>query len=304
MARSAPWPSKGEVMSVSILCVDDDPNILESYRRLFSRRYDVYLAEGPIQGLQKLELGPRYAVIISDKHMPDMDGVEFMRRVSERFPSAYRVMLTGDADNETALDAVNRGNIQRFLQKPCPSSVLEKVVEEGVAVYHAQQSNDALAESRRAAAGQLLRVLSWTRPGAAELSRKALHRAQVMAGKKGQVLPEAAVLALQLAEVGVLSSSVEGSHRAQAGAALLGSMPGWEETADLFLQAHGLKACSLLGYLLFLSLDLERASMSSDSDQPALDQIRSRHLGNPWFRGLEETDAGSAKPLQPMAKAA
>jgi FixJ family two-component response regulator len=291
-------------MSISILCVDDDPSILESYRRAFGRRYDVYLAQGPLQGLEKLELGPRYAVIITDKHMPDMDGVEFMRRVSERFPSAYRVMLTGDADSETAVDAVNRGNIQRFLQKPCPSSTLEKVIEEGVAIYHARQDGDALAEARRAAAQQLARVLAWTRPAAAELSRKALHRAQVLAGKKGQTLPEAAVLALQLAEIGVLSSTLEGPHQAQAGAALLGSMPGWEETADLFLQAHGLKPCSLLGYLLYVALDLERAALAPASELAPMERIRSRHLGNPWFRSLEEGKPTAERSLPGMAKAA
>src|SRR6478609_6529091 len=121
-------------MSISILCVDDDPNVLEGYRRLFGRRYDVYLACGPLQGLEKLELGPRYSVIISDKHMPDMDGVEFLNRASRSFPHSVRVMLTGDGDQQTVVDAVNRGNIQRFLVKPCPSRVLDQVIDEAVAM--------------------------------------------------------------------------------------------------------------------------------------------------------------------------
>lgn len=275
-------------MSISILCVDDDPNILESYRRTLGRRYDVYLALGPIQGLEKLELGPRYAVILSDKHMPDMDGVEFLRRASERFPSSCRVMLTGDADTETAMDAVNRGNIQRFLQKPCPSAVLEQVVADAVTQYQARQTGEELLELRRASVKQLSRILGWSDPGAVELGERALRRAMTMAGQKGQNLPSAAVVALQLAEIGRLSSPLEGPHQAQAGAAVLGSMPGWEEAADFLLQAHGLKAASLMGSLLRLSLDMEKAALDLSSEAPLLDRVRARHLGNPWFRGLDE----------------
>lgn len=125
-------------MSFNILCVDDDPNILEGYRRLLGRRYNVYLACGPKQGLEKLDMGPHYAVIISDRHMPDMDGIEFLRLASGRFPCSVRIMLTGDADQQTAVDAVNRGNIQRFLSKPCPSKRLEEVVDEAVALSQQQ----------------------------------------------------------------------------------------------------------------------------------------------------------------------
>jgi DNA-binding NtrC family response regulator len=121
-------------MEISILCVDDDPNILEGYRRILGRRFQVYLARGPEQGLEKLDMGPHYSVILCDKHMPGMDGVEFLRQASERFPASIRVMLTGDADSQTAIDAVNRGNIQRFLLKPCPSKLLEQVVDEAVAM--------------------------------------------------------------------------------------------------------------------------------------------------------------------------
>jgi len=120
-------------MGISILCVDDDLSVLEAYRRAFCRRYDVYLAQGPVQGLEKLDLGPFYSVIISDKNMPLMDGIEFLDIASQRFPGSVRVMLTGLADEADTIEALQQGKIQRLLAKPCPLKALEKVVEEAAA---------------------------------------------------------------------------------------------------------------------------------------------------------------------------
>ena len=120
-------------MSISILCVDDDPNVLEAYRRAFCRRYDVYLAQGPVQGLEKLDMGPFYSVIISDKNMPLMDGVEFLDLARQRFPGSVRLMLTGLADEEDTQTALKVGTIQTLLAKPCPVRTLEKIVDEAVA---------------------------------------------------------------------------------------------------------------------------------------------------------------------------
>jgi DNA-binding NtrC family response regulator len=121
-------------MSISILCVDDDHNVLEAYRRAFGRRYDVYLAQGAMQGLEKLDMGPFYSVIISDKEMPYMDGIEFLDVASQRFPGSVRVMLTGHADQAPTQAALKQGKIQRLLAKPYPVKELEKVVEEAVAM--------------------------------------------------------------------------------------------------------------------------------------------------------------------------
>jgi response regulator RpfG family c-di-GMP phosphodiesterase len=120
-------------MSINILCVDDDLNILEGYRRTFGRRYNVYLAQGPLQGVDKLQLGPFYSAIISDKNMPLMDGIDFLDFAKHIFPGSVRIMLTGLADEASTLEAVKEGKIQRLLAKPCSVKDLEKVVAEAVA---------------------------------------------------------------------------------------------------------------------------------------------------------------------------
>jgi CheY-like chemotaxis protein len=267
-------------MSISILCVDDDPSILEGYRRLLGRRYDVYLACGPQQGLEKLDLGPHYSVIISDKRMPEMDGVEFLKRASLRFPASVRVMLTGDADQSTAMDAVNRGNIQRFLAKPCPGRLLEQAVDEAVALSRQQQQSLELVQARRSAAAQLLRTLSLARPEAALLGARALERARGIAQHRGLALPEAAEVALSLSGLASLTGD------ANEGAALLAAMPGWDEAADLFMQAHGLRPPSLLGGLLELALDIERSFEAHGSEALALASARPLHPDSPWLGSL------------------
>ena len=272
-------------MKISILCVDDDPNILEGYRRLFSRRYDVYLALGPLQGLDKLDLGPQYAVVLSDKHMPDMDGVEFLRRVSQRFPSSVRVMLTGDADNQTAIDAVNNGNIQRFLLKPCPSKTLEQVVDESVALWRQQNQSLALCQVRRVAQAQLCQSLALALPEEAALGERALARARQLASRRDMDLPEAAEVALRLCELGALGASPAATtlEKATRGAAVLGGMPGWDQAPDLLLQCQGVKVPGLLGSLLKLALDIERVVGYGLSLPEALTAVRPAHLDSPWM---------------------
>lgn len=120
-------------MEINILCVDDDPNILEAYRRAFGRRYNVYLAQGPLQGVDKLQLGPFYSAIISDKKMPLMDGINFLELAQHMFPGSYRVMLTGAPDDPAALQALHAGTVQRLLAKPCPVQDMEKALQEGIA---------------------------------------------------------------------------------------------------------------------------------------------------------------------------
>jgi response regulator RpfG family c-di-GMP phosphodiesterase len=118
--------------AINILCVDDDLNVLEGYRRTFGRRYNVYLAQGPLQGVDKLQLGPFYSAIISDKNMPLMDGIDFLDFAKHVFPGSVRLMLTGLADDPATLEALKEGKIQRLLAKPCPVKELEKAVEEAV----------------------------------------------------------------------------------------------------------------------------------------------------------------------------
>ena len=111
-------------MSDAILFVDDEANVLEGFKRQLRKDFTVDTAIGPEEGLQAIaERGP-FAVVVSDRQMPGMDGVHFLSQVREQSPDSVRILFTGNANLEAAVQAINQGQIFRFLTKPCPPNVL------------------------------------------------------------------------------------------------------------------------------------------------------------------------------------
>jgi CheY-like chemotaxis protein len=111
-----------------VLCVDDEPNVLAGLALHLRRRYDVETAESGMHGLELLRRAP-VAVVISDMRMPGMDGAAFLSRVRSHSPDTVRLLLTGQADLESAIAAVNEGQIFRFLTKPLPPPALLACVD-------------------------------------------------------------------------------------------------------------------------------------------------------------------------------
>lgn len=111
-------------MTDKILFVDDEENVLQSMKRQLRKRFPMQTALSGDEALRVLkEKGP-FAVIVSDMRMPGMNGVELLSRVKNLYPDTVRIMLTGNADQETAMEAVNDGQIFRFLTKPCSMATL------------------------------------------------------------------------------------------------------------------------------------------------------------------------------------
>ena len=119
-------------MPNKVLLVDDEDNVLQAYTRVLRRRFALDVAPGGAEALALMAGSGPYAVIVSDMRMPVMDGVELLAQVKELFPDTTRVMLTGNADQATAMEAVNRGAIFRFLTKPCDSELLARTLEAGI----------------------------------------------------------------------------------------------------------------------------------------------------------------------------
>jgi serine phosphatase RsbU (regulator of sigma subunit) len=118
-----------------ILFVDDDANLLASFRRQLRKQFQIETAIGGSEGLDLVEQNGPYSVIVSDFRMPHMDGIEFLTRVREIEPDTVRIMLTGNADMQAAIQAVNEGNIFRFLTKPCSADVLGESLNTGIEQY-------------------------------------------------------------------------------------------------------------------------------------------------------------------------
>lgn len=127
-----------------VLFVDDDVNILDGMNRQFRRHFNLSLANSGVGALKLIENEGPYAVIVSDRMMPGMNGIEFLNPARHVTPDSVRIMLTGDAHLEAAMDAVNEGQIYRFLTKPCSREVMRTTVERGVEQYRMITSQKVL----------------------------------------------------------------------------------------------------------------------------------------------------------------
>jgi response regulator RpfG family c-di-GMP phosphodiesterase len=154
-------------MNKRILAVDDEKNILNAIQRQMRKKFHVETALGPEEGLVAVKQRGPYAVVISDLRMPKMDGIQFLACIRELAPDTVRVMLTGNADLENAIQAVNEGNIFRFLTKPCSSEVLEKVIQTGVEQYRlVTAERELLQKTLKGSINVLNKVLSLVNPEA------------------------------------------------------------------------------------------------------------------------------------------
>lgn len=136
VASRSPAGDDGAICSSEkILFVDDEKNLLISYRRILRRYFDIDTADSGALALQMIEQNGPYAVIVADMAMPGMDGIQFLARCKVLTPDSVRVMVTGNADQQTAVMAVNQGEVFRFLNKPCDRELLVDVLDGALAFY-------------------------------------------------------------------------------------------------------------------------------------------------------------------------
>jgi CheY-like chemotaxis protein len=115
-----------------ILCVDDEPNVLEGLSMHLRRSYELFTATSGREALETLRERPGIAVVLSDMRMPGMDGAALLAKARELAPQVVRMLLTGQTELDAAISAVNDGQIFRFLTKPCPPPRLLAAVEAAV----------------------------------------------------------------------------------------------------------------------------------------------------------------------------
>ncbi len=167
-----------------ILFVDDEPLVLEGFRRSLYREFNPDLAESPEAGLEKVKKDGPYVVVVSDMRMPVMDGAEFLSRVRTLAPDSIRVMLTGYADIEAAMRAVNEGRIFRFLNKPVTAEDLTLTLQACVAQYDLMRREKELLEKTLAGAIRVLSdVLQLANPVAFNIGARICQYVRHIAGK-------------------------------------------------------------------------------------------------------------------------
>jgi len=119
-----------------ILFIDDDHNLLAGLRRHLRNLFNARFLDSPAEALEILKKENDITVIISDMRMPLMNGVELFEKAISISPNTIRIMLTGNADLQTAIDSVNRGSAFQFLVKPCETSVLKEAIMNGIKKYN------------------------------------------------------------------------------------------------------------------------------------------------------------------------
>ncbi|MGD0212699.1 MAG: HD domain-containing phosphohydrolase [Terriglobales bacterium] len=206
-------------MIEKILLVDDDHNILDGYRRSLSREF---LMETALGGQQALELaaqhGP-YAVVVSDMRMPGMDGIQLLSKIKAQSPDTVRVMLTGNADMDTAINAINEGSIFRFLNKPCSKETMGRTLTAALVQYRLVTAEKQLLEQTLSGSIQVLtEVLSLVNPAAfsrAERARRYIHHIVTSMNLPNVWQYEVAAMMSQLGCVTLSSETIEAVYRGE-----------------------------------------------------------------------------------------
>lgn len=171
-------PGSGEL---TVLLVDDEQNVLSALRRLLHREtFRIVTAESGEDGLWYLARLSNVALILSDQRMPNMNGAEFLRQSRQFAPDAIRILLTGHSDLADAVDAINRGGISRYLNKPWDDAELLQVIRSSVETYTLYQQNRRL---QRKVEEQNLELQAWN----SNLKERVLQQTTVVRQKNEEL---------------------------------------------------------------------------------------------------------------------
>ncbi len=136
--------------------MDDEINVLQAFQRHLHKEFNLYTATSGDEGLKIIgEHGP-FAVVVSDLRMPIMDGITFLTKVKESWPDTVRMMLTGHADLQAAIEAINQGQVFRFMLKPCSTEHFINNLKDGIEIYRLRNAEKELLEGTLAGAISVL----------------------------------------------------------------------------------------------------------------------------------------------------
>ncbi len=139
---------------INILYVDDEMNNLVSFKATFRMKYNVQTAIGGEEAIRILDEHDIH-VIITDQRMPGMTGVEFLESILDRHPEPMRILLTGYADLNAVIDAVNKGKIYHYLSKPWNEAELDATIQRAFDIYVKRREEQEITEKLAVSNDQL-----------------------------------------------------------------------------------------------------------------------------------------------------
>lgn len=123
---------------INILYVDDEENNLISFKATFRIKYNVFIAISAEEAMKILDTKP-IEIIITDQRMPNITGIEFLEKVIKKSIDPMRILITGYADMNAVIDAINKGKIFHYLSKPWNEEELDMVIRKAYEVYKRNQ---------------------------------------------------------------------------------------------------------------------------------------------------------------------
>lgn len=139
---------------INVLYVDDEVHNLNSFKAGFRRKFNIFTAESALEGRKVLETELIH-VIITDQRMPVTTGIEFLESIIPDFPDPIRILLTGYADINAVIDAINKGQVYKYIQKPWMDEDLRINIEKAYEIYALRKENKELTEALLVANKQL-----------------------------------------------------------------------------------------------------------------------------------------------------
>ena len=218
----APAPRTQTADAARVLCVDDEPHVLEGLRDSLRRSFDVHVAQSGADALALLEQDPdAYAVVISDMRMPGMSGAAFLSQARRVAPNAVRLLLTGHADLHAAIAAVNDGQLFRFLTKPCSREELLRACAAALGQHRLLVAERVLLEQTlRGSITALVDVLALTNPAAFGRAMRLRSGVQLLAERIGLDDAWELEIAAMLLQLGAVTLPDATAERLYAGAVL------------------------------------------------------------------------------------
>lgn len=205
-------------MSEKILLVDDEPAVLLGYQRLLRREFVTDTAVGGAAAIIAIQTRGPFAVVLSDMKMPEMDGIQLLTKIKNLAPDTVRIMLTGFADVQTALSAVNEGNIFRFLTKPCSKETMTRALAAGLTQYRLVTSEKELLEKTLTGSLTVLtEVLSMASPAAFSRAMRLRRYVAHIATKLSLLNPWQFEIAAMLSQLGCVTLAPETIDAVYAG---------------------------------------------------------------------------------------
>jgi len=213
-----------ELSRARILIVDDEALVLEGLQHHLQPLFDLTLVSDPKQALKLVVSQGPYAVAVSDLRMPGMDGVTLLYSIRSLAPDTVRVLLTGFGDLDTAIAAVNEGNIFRFLSKPCPSKTLIRALQASVEQHQLLTGQRVLLEQTlRIGLKTLSDILAIVNPVAFGRTLRTRKLISELAASDPVAIPWQSEIAAMLAQIGWVTLPGETASKLYHGKALTAS---------------------------------------------------------------------------------